>query len=49
MLESLSTFIQMGGYGGYVWFCYAAAVAMQAGMIINLWRRRQQLLSQKKQ
>lgn len=36
-------FIRMGGYGGYVWFCYAAAVVMQGGLVWYLLRRRRRL------
>lgn len=44
MIAGLMDFIRMGGYGGYVWFCYGAAVVMQLGFFIVLWRRRRRLL-----
>lgn len=44
MSDSVLAFIAMGGYGGYVWSCYAAALAMQGGFMALLWRRRRRLL-----
>lgn len=40
---ALMEFIRMGGYGGYVWFCYGAALAMQGGLVFHLRRRLRRL------
>ena len=45
-MQGVMEFIHMGGYGGYVWFCYAAALVMKGGFLVYLWRLRRRLLQQ---
>jgi len=42
---SLSEFLHMGGYGGYVWSCYALTAAVLIG---NAWAARRQLAAQRR-
>lgn len=39
LLSDFWEFARMGGHGGYVWFCFGVAVAMQVGFAVVLWRR----------
>ena len=36
----MSEFLDMNGYGGYVWSAYAIAIG---GLVLNVWMARRQL------
>ena len=39
----LSEFLNMGGYGGYVWPAYAVSAAAILGLAFVIWRRGRRL------
>ena len=44
-MTAMTEFFAMGGYGGYVWTCYAAALLMKGALLWHLLRRRRDLLN----
>jgi heme exporter protein D len=39
MTDSIRTFLDMGGYAGFVWPAYALAAAVLLGLVLVSWRQ----------